>query len=210
MVEPNGAADYRFNDRDIVRAFADNNVFAYDFLVSHGLTWTKPEPDAAGGTSVGNSVPRTMHAAVMAWPQIQTGKAVEPERQKRISGGIGMVRPLEAAARKVGVQILLQHRMTSIIRENNNTGRVVGITVENKGAKLNIRARKGVIICTGGSTSNVNFRRIFDPRLTEEYCGTAGESYTAHRCQRRNCRDGRRGIALGRSQLCWGICLQSR
>ena len=179
VVEPNGAADYRFNDRDIVRAFADNNVFAYDFLVSHGLTWTKPEPDAAGGTSVGNSVPRTMHAAVMAWPQIQTGKAVEPERQKRISGGIGIVRPLEAAARKAGVQILLQHRMTSIIRENNNTGRVVGITVENKGAKLNIRARKGVIICTGGSSSNVNFRRIFDPRLTEEYCGTAGEPYTA-------------------------------
>jgi hypothetical protein len=37
VVEPNGAADYRFNDRDIVRAFADNNVFAYDFLVAHGL-----------------------------------------------------------------------------------------------------------------------------------------------------------------------------
>ena len=68
--------------------------------------------------------------------------------------------------------------MTSVIRENNNTGRVVGITVETKGAKLNIRARKGVIICTGGSSSNVNFRRIFDPRLTEEYCGVAGEPYT--------------------------------
>jgi hypothetical protein len=68
--------------------------------------------------------------------------------------------------------------MTSIIRENNNTGRVVGITVEAKGAKLNIRARKGVIIATGGHTSNVNFRRIFDPRLTEEYCGVAGEPYT--------------------------------
>ena len=36
-VELNGAAAYRFNDRDIIRAFADNNVFAYDFLVSHGL-----------------------------------------------------------------------------------------------------------------------------------------------------------------------------
>jgi len=179
VVEPNGAADYRFNDRDIVRAFADNNVFAYDFLVSHGLTWTKPEPDAAGGTSVGNSVPRTMHTAVMAWPQIQTGKVVAPERQKRTYGGIGIVRPLEAAARKAGVQILLEHRMTSIIRDNNNQGRVAGIAVESKGAKLQIRARKGVIICTGGSSSNVNFRRIFDPRLTEEYCGTAGEPYTA-------------------------------
>jgi hypothetical protein len=31
-----------------------------------------------------------------------------------------------------------------------------------------------VIIATGGSAGNVNFRRIFDPRLTEEYCGLAG------------------------------------
>jgi hypothetical protein len=65
--------------------------------------------------------------------------------------------------------------MTSLIKEN---GRVVGIHVDNKGTKLTIRARKGVIIATGGSMSNVNFRRIFDPRLTEEYCGTAGEPYT--------------------------------
>ena len=42
------------------------------------------------------------------------------------------------------------------------------------GAQLNIRARKAVIIATGGSTGNVNFRRMFDPRLTEEYCGLAG------------------------------------
>ena len=34
---------------------------------------------------------------------------------------------------------------------------------------VNIQARKGVIVATGGHTGNVNFRRIFDPRLTEEY-----------------------------------------
>jgi urocanate reductase len=34
---------------------------------------------------------------------------------------------------------------------------------------MNIQARKGVIIATGGHTGNVNFRRMFDPRLTEEY-----------------------------------------
>ncbi len=51
---------------------------------------------------------------------------------------------------------------------------MLGIAVDNKGTKLNIRARKAVIIATGGSTGNVNFRRMFDPRLTEEYCGLAG------------------------------------
>ena len=28
---------------------------------------------------------------------------------------------------------------------------------------MNIRAKKAVIIATGGSTGNVNFRRMFDP-----------------------------------------------
>ena len=32
---------------------------------------------------------------------------------------------------------------------------------------VNIRARKAVILATGGSTGNVHFRRMFDPRLTD-------------------------------------------
>src|SRR5580700_9584175 len=54
------------------------------------------------------------------------------------------------------------------------SGRMLGIAAENRGTKLNIAAHKAVIIATGGSTGNVNFRRMFDPRLTEEYCGLAG------------------------------------
>jgi hypothetical protein len=42
---------------------------------------------------------------------------------------------------------------------------------------ISIRASKGVLLATGGSTSNVNFRRMFDPRLTEVY-QVAGEPYT--------------------------------
>jgi hypothetical protein len=42
---------------------------------------------------------------------------------------------------------------------------------------VNFQANKGVIIATGGHTSNVEFRRIFDPRLTEE-CQTTGEPWT--------------------------------
>ena len=121
VVGGNGAAEYRFNDRDIVRAFADNNVFAYDFLVAHGLTWTKPVPDRGGMTQAGKSAPRAMHAAIMQYERIQTGVVEPPDVGRTTSGGIGIVRPLEAAARKAGVQILLQHRMTSLIRENNAT-----------------------------------------------------------------------------------------
>jgi succinate dehydrogenase/fumarate reductase flavoprotein subunit len=174
VVEPNGFPDYRYNDREIIRAFADNSVAAFEWLVAHGVVFVDKAPDKVGGTSVGNSVPREMHAAAMNWPLVQTGKPVAPEVRATTSTGNGLMRPLEVAARKAGVQILLEHRMTAICRETPNSGRVLGIAVESKGAKLNIRARKAVIIATGGSTGNVNFRMMFDPRLTEEYCGLAG------------------------------------
>lgn len=174
VVEPNGFPDYRYNDREIIRAFADNSVAAYEFLVAHGVVFIDKAPDGVGGTSVGNSVAREMHAAAMNWPLVQTGKPVDPAVAASYSTGNGLMRPLEAAAKKAGVQILLEHRMTGIYRQGQNSGPVLGISVDNKGKKMNIRARKAVIIGTGGSTGNVNFRRMFDPRITEEYCGLAG------------------------------------
>jgi len=174
VVEPNGFPDYRYNDREIIRAFADNSAPTFEWLLAHGVVFVDKTPDDFGGTSVGNSVPREMHSAAMNWPMVQTGKPADPMIQKMLSSGNGLMRPLEAAARKAGVQILLEHRMTSIYREQPNSGRVIGIAVEHNGQRLNIRARKAVIIATGGYTGNVNFRRMFDPRLTEEYCGLAG------------------------------------
>ena len=41
-----------------------------------------------------------------------------------IRAGNGLIRPLEAAARKAGVEILLEHRMTAIHRETPKSGRV--------------------------------------------------------------------------------------
>jgi hypothetical protein len=49
--------------------------------------------------------------------------------------------------------------------------------ISNTKASVGIRAEKAVILATGGSTSNVNFRRMFDPRLTEVY-QVAGEPYS--------------------------------
>ena len=174
MVEPNGFPDYRYNDREIVRAFADNCVATYDWLVAHGVIFVDKAPDARGGNAVGNSVPREMHAAVMDWPMVQTGRPADPAVRATTSSGNGLMRPLEVAARISGVEILLGHRMTALHRETPNAGRVLGVAVEHDGVRFDIRARKALIVATGGSIGNVNFRRMFDPRLTEEYCGLAG------------------------------------
>jgi len=176
VVEPNGFPDFRYNDKEIIRAFADNSALTYEWLVAHGVIFVEKAPDGIG--EVGISAPRENHAAAMAWPQMQTGRPVDPSVAATTSSGIGLVRPLEAATRKAGVQFLLKHRMTSLVRQEPSSSRVLGIEVTNEGKTLYIRARKGVILGTGGSSHNVNFRRIFDTRLTEEYDDVAGEPYS--------------------------------
>ena len=177
VVEPNGFPDYRYNDKEVIRAFADNSATTFEWLVAHGVIFVDKVPDTLGGHATGNSAPRENHAAPMAWTQVQTGVPVSAERRETTSSGVGLIRPLEASARKLGVQILLEHKMTSLLRENPTSGRVLGIAATNQGKTVNIRARKGVILGTGGHSSNVNLRRIFDPRLTEEY-QVAGEPYS--------------------------------
>jgi succinate dehydrogenase/fumarate reductase flavoprotein subunit len=169
IVQANGAPDYRYNDREIVRAFADNCADAFEWLVDHGVVFVDQAPDKMGNVSAGNSAMRVMHSAAMNWPRVHDGKPLDPAVQATTSSGHGLMMPLERAAREAGVEILLEHKMTALHRESRTSGRVKGVTAASHGASVEIGARKAVIVATGGSTGNVNFRRMFDPRLTEEY-----------------------------------------
>ncbi len=194
VVQPNGSPDFRYSDRAVIRAFADNCAPTYEFLVANGVKFAEKAPDSQGAHSIGNSAPRENHAT---WSE-GAGPASPNGRP-----GTSLIRSLEASAREKGVQFLLNYKMTSIFREAPSdivSGRVIGITaqytptilpgattplqsyrsngnINSTKASVNISATKGVVIATGGSTSNVNFRRMFDPRLTEVY-QVAGEPYS--------------------------------
>lgn len=172
---PNGATSYRFNDRELVRAFADVNLDLYHFLVRHGVRWTKNTVDNVGGNEVGNSVNRMMHTAIMNYASVRTGLPVAEGQQATTSQGPGFIRPLEAAARARGVNILVNHSLVSLHRMQKG---VKSVIASHEGRVVNIQARKGVIIASGGGNGNVEYRRQFDPRLTAEYCGVAGEPYS--------------------------------
>jgi succinate dehydrogenase/fumarate reductase flavoprotein subunit len=149
--------DARYNDRDLVRTFADECLPTFQFLLDNGVTFIeKPiiTPDAA-------TVPRVFVTHEWHIPN----EIIAPRRNRN---GSGLVRRLAESARAKGAQILLAHEMTRIIREDGQ-GRVLGIAARADGKDIAIEAKKGVIIATGGHTGNVNFRRMFDPRLTEEY-----------------------------------------
>ena len=93
--------------------------------------------------------------------------------------------------------------MTSLIREpstEKHPGHVIGIdaqytprimpgattplksfrsegNIESTKPTMKLRAHKAVIVATGGSTSDINFRRMFDPRLTP-VIQVGGEPYS--------------------------------
>jgi urocanate reductase len=150
----------RFSDRELVRTYADHNLELFDWLEKHGVKWDsyRPTPDRLDR--------HRTRLNVVPWPN-------EPTNPGR---GSGFVRPLARTAREMGVQILLQHQMMKIHRESPLSGRVTGISameVDNwfqpKLRTVNIRARNGVIVATGGSAGNPTFRTMFDVRLTAEY-----------------------------------------
>jgi hypothetical protein len=91
VVEPNGFPDYRYNDKPFKGGRAVVGKGADQLPVAHGVIFVDKAPDRFGGEAVGNSVPREMHAAVMNWPMVQTGKPANSSLQVGISGILDFV-----------------------------------------------------------------------------------------------------------------------
>ncbi len=150
----------RYADRNVVRAFADHNLEVFNFLEANGVEFIDARPI---------NVPAE---GVMTLRRHNT-RVWSDNLKETINGtaGSGLMRALEKSARAKGVEILLEHKMVKIVREEPMAGRVLGVTVRNlkTNSVINIRARQAVIACTGGSSSNVVIRTIYNPLLTEEY-----------------------------------------
>src|SRR5436309_15446578 len=61
IVNSNGFPDYRYNDREIMRAFADHSAASFEWLLTHGVKFYDKAPDNQGAHSTGNSAPREHH-----------------------------------------------------------------------------------------------------------------------------------------------------
>jgi|LSQX01.2.fsa_nt_gb succinate dehydrogenase/fumarate reductase flavoprotein subunit len=193
----------RYNDRDVVFNTSQHMVDAYEFILENGVLLADR---ATGGTTsylTGGTSPETVgrdtrtECATKGWVSYLNNEVP-------VDGGaygIGLVRPLERSARDKGVDFLMNYRMVEIVREGNLKGRALGIvthytptilpgeTTPLKGMNdaenlkpdqevVNIKANKGIVICTGGHTSNEKFRTIFDARLGPEFDGVAGDPFS--------------------------------
>lgn len=188
----------RWNDREYVRAIADSMVPCYDLCIANGLKETEDAPihrnyffDDPTRTEV-ESVARQTNTDMVTdgWENIFTGVK---------TSGIGITRPLEKSLREKGAQFLMNYHMDKFHRDE--AGRVIGLTAHytptilpgetdrlesffSEGnldctkETINVKAKKGVIIATGGSTGNENFRTMIDPRLGPEFDGLGGMPFS--------------------------------
>jgi hypothetical protein len=112
-----------------------------------------------------------------------------------VHGGGAMARCLEYSAREKGVRFMFDRHMDALIRDDS--GQIVGVrasytprhdpdtgeqlrsywsngNIEETREVVNIRARRGVVIGTGGHAGNPTFRSQFYPRMNEPYYPTSG------------------------------------
>lgn len=205
-------APYRYNERDLHRGYADNCYATREFLMANyvrmgrisgthgngGMSRARraicflmegDQTDIKAGTvskdDAGVAGERSSHFA----PRVMNDGAEFASPGARTNGA-ALARPLEFSAREKGVRFLLNRHMDEIIREDQFSGRVVGIRTSysprfdpETGARLEslwqngnvderketvfIRARKAVVIGAGGHTANPEFRSMFYPGMRE-------------------------------------------
>ena len=114
-----------------------------------------------------------------------------------LSNGAALARSLEFSAREKGVQFMLHRCFDELVREQPFDGRVIGIkahysprlhpetgerlesfwqdgNIDERREQINIRARKGVILASGGHAGNPELRSMFYGALREPAFPTSG------------------------------------
>ncbi len=146
------------SDHSILRVFCDYNPGTFDWLEARGVRFWD---SIAGGAAMDALHQRHPYHNVR-WEKEGPGRLAK--RMDATTSGAGVIKPLEAYAQSKGVKILLEHKMTKIIRKEGDSGRVLGVEADAGGKKLFFRAKKGVILGTGSWKGNKFFRKLFDSR----------------------------------------------
>jgi flavocytochrome c len=98
--------------------------------------------------------------------------------------GAAIINTLKTQAEQRKIPILLEYKLTGVVREKPLAGAVQGVEVEHRGKKLYFKAKKAVVLSTGGVSANVPLRSRYAPLLDAEVPttnppGSTGEAILA-------------------------------
>ncbi len=150
------------NHPDKVRALCHAALDMYRWTVDElGVVYQDKNVKQEGG----HSVPRSLFTAN--------------------GSGSEIVKKEQAALEKLGVKPRVRTFMEEIVC--NDKGRVLGVKVRQgytfpdaqSGKVRYIAARRGVVLAHGGFAADVNYRQMFDPKLTDKFQSTNQPGATA-------------------------------
>ncbi len=129
-------------DPELARAYADNQLEAYRWLKEEGIKFP------GLGSLPGNSRPRALGLLTIG------------------NMGVKMSQAIENRARRMGVEILTGHRATRLVTDPT-TGKVIGVRVDVEKEKVlkNFKARKAVVIASGGFGRNLEMVAEYAPNM---------------------------------------------
>lgn len=220
ITDDRGQNPYRYNEREMVRAWAENCYATREFLTDNYVRFGR-----INGTHVGGGMSRARGATAFLMlgdvTDIPAGTvsredagAVNRERSSAfapvnmtnstrtvapdaVGNGAALSRCLEFSAREKGVEFMLHRCFDELVREEPFAGRIAGIkahysprmhpetgermesywqngNIDERREVVHIRARKAVILASGGHAGNPQVRSMFYPALREPAFPTSG------------------------------------
>ena len=159
------------NHVELLETIVKRSQDALDFSIKCGAKWQDVKPAWFGG----HSVPRSLVTDNMS--------------------GSGVIKPMHEFVEKLpGCKIMTRAKMDDFVMSSDGTS-VVGVTVrinyrfdnklysddvENKtGEKKVYKAKKGVVLASGGFSMDKEYRKIQDPRMTPDMDSTNHDGATA-------------------------------
>lgn len=153
IVDPKGQSPYRYNEREMTRAWAENCPATRQFLMDNYVRFSRvsgthgggglsrarlatcflmlgDQTDIKAGTITREDagvVDREHSSAFSPIPMINASRLVGPNA---VANGAALSRALEFSAREKGVEFMLHRRFDEIIREQPFEGRVLGIKAQ--------------------------------------------------------------------------------
>lgn len=94
---------------------------------------------------------------------LDLGWRLKTKRDRRLTLGQALVAHLRHALLKQDVPVWLNSGMDGLIEQN---GRVVGVVVKQAGKTLRLRAKRGVVLASGGFENNQRMREQYLPKPT--------------------------------------------